>query len=89
MDPVCGTTGEEATLDNRARAVFASEEWLSRLVAEEFCVQTVACGVGGELNGYRAELLCADDGLGNGLGLVDSGSLKYMVSSIGMVEVLT
>lgn len=53
-----GTIGDEATRERIARADLASpvDELLSRRVAREFCVQTVAGVVVGDDSGYR-ELL--------------------------------
>ena len=71
--------GDEATRERSARADLASdtELLLSRRVASEFCVQTVAGVVVGELSGYRELPLCAELGLEGGLDDA-SGSLKYM-----------
>jgi hypothetical protein len=83
-----GTIGDDATRDSSARADLASEldELLSRRVASEFCVQTVAGVVVGELSGYRELPLCDEFGLDGGLDEAN-GSLKYM-STRGGVDCL-
>jgi len=74
-----GTVGDDATRERSARADLASEMelLLSRRVASEFCVHTVAGVVVGELSGYLELPLCAEFGLEGGLDEA-SGSLKYM-----------